>query len=236
MYKQKIIDPILSAQVPHKYLGMFGMIWVSLLIISSLTSQKTFFLYGITYSTSILAYPFVYIFNDIFTEVYGYRVSRKVVWTGFFCFFLVSFLGYLYSYIPAPESFKDNYSFDLIFRASPLVALTSLFSFSTGEFINSYILAKMKIWTNGKYAEARYILSTAFGQFFDNGIFTLGTFLLVGWYSSGEIISIVLSSAIFATVWEMLAIPVTRRVIKWIKEQEGIDTYDVGTDFNPLKI
>jgi uncharacterized PurR-regulated membrane protein YhhQ (DUF165 family) len=102
--------------------------------------------------------------------------------------------------------------------------------------VNSYTLAKLKIFTSGNHQELRYILSTFLGQTVDNSIFMFGAFFATGWYSFGEVPTLIISSVMFCTVWEVLAIPLTRRFIKWIKEQEGIDTYDHGTDFNPFKL
>jgi uncharacterized PurR-regulated membrane protein YhhQ (DUF165 family) len=90
-----ITDPIVSASQPHKYLGIFGMLWVTVLIVGTFTSLKTFYVGSLVFSVGAIAYPFVYIFADIFTEVYGYRVTRKIVWTGFACMFIASFLAYL---------------------------------------------------------------------------------------------------------------------------------------------
>ena len=110
--KQLITDPVVSAQQNHKYLGVFGMLWVTVLIVGTLTSLKTFYIGTFIFSVGAIAYPFVYIFADIFTEVYGYRVTRKIVWTGFACMLLASMLAYIYSIISTMASLMDdsNYS------------------------------------------------------------------------------------------------------------------------------
>jgi uncharacterized integral membrane protein (TIGR00697 family) len=177
----------------------------------------------------------LYIFADIFTEVYGYRVTRKIVWTGFASMFLASMLAYIYSIIPNP-SFEYNDAFNLIFKSSPIIAIGFIIAFFSGEITNSFIVAKMKLFFNGKYIHARLILSTLFGQFIDNSIAFFTAFYFGGWFTFSEIIPLIATTVIFCTVWEILALPITYRVIKFIKKKEGIDTYDNGTNFNPFKI
>src|SRR3989344_5405517 len=110
--QELITDPVVSAKQAHKYLGIFGMLWVTVLLVGVFTSLKTFHLWGFVFSVGVIAYPFVYIFNDIFTEVYGYRVTRKIVWTGLASMLLATVLTSLYSYVPSP-GFEYNEAFNL---------------------------------------------------------------------------------------------------------------------------
>lgn len=229
-----ITDPVISAKQPHKYLGILSMVWVSILIIGILTSLKTFSLGSVVFSVGVIAYPLVYLFADIFTEVYGYRVTRKIVWTGFACLILVTTIASLYTFVPASDSFVDGDAFNLIFRASPLVALVGVIAFFSGEITNSYIVAKLKLITKGKHKWLRLISSTFFGQLIDNAIFFTGALLIAGWYTPSELFPLVVSTVLFCTVWETLALPITYRVIAYIKQKEGLDTYDHGTNFNPF--
>ncbi len=182
-----ITDPVRSSQQAHKYLGVLGMVWVTILVINLFTALKTFYIGSTVFAITILTYPLVYIFADIFTEVYGYRVTRKIVWTGFSCMFLASLIAYCYSLIPSP-TFVDSDSFNLIFRSSPIVACAVIVAFFCGELANSFVVAKMKILTNGKFLNTRLVLSTLVGQFFDNGIAFFSIFFFVGWYSFSELI------------------------------------------------
>jgi uncharacterized integral membrane protein (TIGR00697 family) len=235
MEKQFITNPVVSAKQPHKYLSVFGMLWVTVLLVGVFTSLKTFHLWGFIFSVGVIAYPFVYIFNDIFTEVYGYRITRKIVWTGFGAMLLATTLTSMYSYVPSP-GFEYSEAFNLIFRAAPIIALGSIAAFFSGELTNSYVLAKMKIWTKGKHKSARLVLSTVFGQTIDNFIFFFTAFYFAGWYTIGEVLPLVASTVIFCTVWEIVALPITHKVIKIVKEKEGLDTYDHGTNFNPFSL
>ncbi len=193
-------------------------------------------MWGMLWSAGTLTYPITYIFNDIFTEIYGYRVSRKVIWSGFLAFALISLIGYLYALIPGDASFAHAQEFNFVFKASPILAITALTAFSTGEFINSYILAKMKIWTNGKYEGLRYITSTWAGQTFDNTIFNISGIVFLGWYTWKQFLPLTITVVVFCTAWEIIMLPVTKRIIRYIKQKEGLDTYDVGTNFNPFMV
>lgn len=231
-----ITDPVVAAHQPHKYLSIFGMVWVSILLIGMFTSLKTFSIGNTVFSVAILAYPFTYLFADIFTEVYGYRVTRKIIWTGFFCMFLTSVIAYVYSLIRATDTFTDGAAFNLIFRASPIVAIAGIVAFFAGEMTNSFVVAKVKIITGDSYKWLRWVGSTFCGQVVDNGIFFTTAYLFIGWYTGAEVVPLVLSSVIFCTVWEILALPITYRVIAFIKKKEGLDTYDRGTNFNPFSL
>ncbi|MEK7609310.1 MAG: queuosine precursor transporter [Patescibacteria group bacterium] len=234
--KQLITDPAVSAQRPHKYLGVFGMIWVTILLIGIFTAVKTFSVGSVVFSVAILAYPFTYLFADIFTEVYGYRVTRKIVWTGFGCILLASAIAYIYSLVPSTSSFTDNDAFNLIFRSSPIIAVASIIAFFSGEITNSFVVAKVKLWTGESHKWMRWISSTFLGQIVDNGIFFTAAFLAAGWYTPAELFPLVMSSVLFCTIWETLALPITYKVIAFIKLKEGVDTYDKGTNFNPFNL
>lgn len=230
-----ITDPAVSSRQPHKYLIVFAMLWVMVLIVGTFTSLKTFYIGSLVFSVGAIAYPFVYIFADIFTEVYGYRVTRKIVWTGFACMFIASSLAFIYSIIPNP-SFELNDAFNAIFRASPIIAIAFIVAFFCGELTNSYIVAKMKLHFKGKYLNARLVISTFFGQLVDNGVAFFAAFYFAGWFTFSELLPLVATTVAFCTLWEVLALPVTRYVIRVVKEKEGLDTYDHGTNFNPFAL
>lgn len=230
-----ITDPVVSASQPHKYLGIFGMLWVTVLLVGTFTSLKTFYIGSLVFSVGAIAYPFVYIFADIFTEVYGYRVTRKIVWTGFACMLLSAILTSIYSYVPNP-SFEYNDAYNLIFRSAPIIAIGFIIAFFAGELTNSYVVAKMKLLTKGKFLNTRLVLSTFFGQTVDNTIAFFTAFYFAGWFSADEIIPLTISTVAFCTIWEIIALPITRKVIKVIKHKEGLDTYDYGTNFNPFSL
>ncbi len=230
-----ITDPVISANQPHKYLGIFGMIWVTILVVGMFTALKTFYIGSLVFSVGALAYPMVYIFADIYTEVYGYRITRKIVWTGFSCMLLAGTLASIYTYIPN-ASFEYNDSYNLIFRSAPIVAIGFIFAFFCGELTNSYIVARMKLWNEGRFIGARLIISTFFGQIVDNGLAFFIAFYFAGWFTFGELLPLITTTVVFCTLWEILALPITRKIIRIIKHKEGLDTYDHGTNFNPFAL
>ncbi len=231
-----ITDPVVAARHPNKYLGIFGMLWVTFLLLAIYTAPKTFILGPVVFSVSILAYPFTYIFSDIFTEVYGYRVTRRIVWTGFICIIIASLVTYLYTVIPPSASYQHDDAFRLIFQIGPVLTMAIIMSFFSGELTNSFVLAKMKIWTKGSHAGFRYIASTLAGQTVDNTIFFGVVYIVSGVFASDELVPIILSSVVFCTLWEILMLPLTYRIIRFIKEREGLDAYDHGTNFSPFSL
>lgn len=232
----KITDPVLTSQQAHKYLGIFGILWVCFLLLTTFTSVKTFSVFGYEFSAGVLNYPLTYIFADIFTEVYGYRVTRRIIWTGFVGVFLVSIIAYIYTLIPPSPLFLYEDAFDIIFQTSPILVIILVAGYLVGEFSNSFTLAKMKIFTSGRFEEFRYVISTFVGQTLDNTTFFTGTAILLSMYTSVQVIPLIVTSVVFCVAVEIIMIPITKRVIRWIKEKEGIDTYDVGTNFNPFKL
>jgi queuosine precursor transporter len=233
--KPFITDPIVAANKPSKYLSILGMLWLTFLLITMFTAVKTFSIGSFVLNVAILAYPFTYIFADIFTEVYGYRVTRRIVWTGFVCVFIASIVTYLYSIVPSSPSFTNNEAFSFIFKTSPAIAFATIAAFFGGEMVNSFVLAKLKIFTQGSFVWLRLIGSTAAGQFVDNTLFFGIAYMAAGAFELRELIPLTLNTAIFATAWEVIALPVTYRIIRYLKHQEGLDTYDHGTNFNPFK-
>lgn len=232
---QLVTDPVAASQHRAKYLGILGMLWITFLLVAVFTAVKTFSIGPFVLNIAILAYPFTYIFADIFTEVYGYRVTRRIVWTGFVCVVTASILTYLYSIVPPAASYADNDSFSLIFKTSPAIALATIVSFFAGEMTNSFVLAKLKIFTKGSTMWIRLIGSTAAGQFVDNTLFFGVAYLAANAFMPTELASLIFNTAVFATAWEVLALPITYRVVRYIKHKEGLDTYDHGTNFNPFR-
>ena len=231
-----ITDPRLSAERSSASLGIMGMLWLTFLLLVTFTQLKTFAVGSIIFSVGVITYPFTYIFADIFTEVYGYRVSRRVVWTGFACLLLASSIAYFYSLVPSSPYFEHDDAFNLIFRTSPLIALATMLGFFGGELTNSYVLAKMKIITNGSQMWARLIGSTIAGQLVDNTTFFTLAYLAAGIFAAQELLSLIVTSVVFCTTWETLALTITYSVIRRLKRIEGLDTYDRGTNFNPFLI
>lgn len=229
-----ITDPESANKQPFKYFWILGMVWVTFLLIGTPVALKTFTIGSWEYTVSIIAYPVTYIFTDIFTEVYGYRNSRKMVWTGFICLLIASVFWYMYAIVPPSPNFAYNDAFVMIFKSVPQLLMIGFAAFISGEFINSIILAKLKVRTKGKLSEVRYITSTLFGQLVDNTIFFTGVYFVAGFYTADSIVTLIASSVVFCTLVELCMTPVTKRVVGFLKRKEGIDVYDTNTRFTIL--
>jgi queuosine precursor transporter len=219
--------------------------FVSVLLISNIASSAKIIDWGfnlfsirMSFDAGTLLYPLSYIFGDIFTEVYGFRRSRRVIWTGFFILFFSSGLFWLISILPG-ESTWQGYAGDKAYKAilggmsSGGIVVASLIGYWTGEFTNSYILAKMKILTKGRWLWTRTVGSTLGGQIVDTGAFLLIA-TLAGVFPWSIFIQLFLTNYIFKCSVEILMTPATYKICGWLKRTENVDFYDVGTSFNPF--
>lgn len=211
------------------------MIWISVLVLSTFTAQKITRIYGLDISVVMMGYPITYIFSDIFTEVYGYKQSRRIVWTGFACLILIGILSSFYAWLTPSLIYADETAFDIIFNANLFISVLTILTFASGEFSNSFTLAKMKIWMKGRHLWMRTIGSTIAGSTVDNGFF----FLFFGMYfglAAHDIVVVALTAIVFQICYEALATPITYAIIGFLKRSEGIDTYDTHTNFNPFTL
>ena len=182
---------------------------------------------------AIVIFPLSYIFGDILTEVYGYRQARKVIWLGFLCNLIAVFAFWVAGQIPALDADVQN-AYERILGYTPRLLVASFSAYLVGEFANSFILAKMKIKTKGRFLWARTIGSTFVGQGLDATVFIVIAF--GGTMSWALIGGIILTHWLVKTGYEVVATPFTYMVVNYLKKKEGIDTYDHDTDFNPFLV
>jgi len=190
-----------------------------------------------TFSAGVLFFPISYIFGDILTEVYGYGRDRRVVWAGFAGLAFATFMAWVVvSLPPAGSDFMKSYQTSLegVFGNSWRIALGSMIAFWCGSFANSFTLAKMKIWTGGKYLWSRTIGSTLVGELIDSSLFYFIAFY--GIWATGDLVKIVIAQYILKTGWEIVMTPVTYRVVAFLKRVENEDYYDRGTNFTPFSL
>jgi uncharacterized integral membrane protein (TIGR00697 family) len=183
---------------------------------------------------AIIIFPLNYILSDILTEVYGYRMARRVIWLGFLCNLIFVFTIWLAGIIPAAPVFEAQAAYDRILGNTPRFLMASLAAYLIGEFANSYILARMKLATRGKWLWTRTIGSTIIGQGLDTLVVLAVGF--VGVLPYGTLFFMILSHWIAKCIYEIIATPLTYVVVNRLKNKEGIDTFDYGTDFNPVKL
>src|SRR5438132_13875722 len=214
-------------------------IFVVILLISNLVGQKIcvipfihLFWHVPRVSGAQLLFPITYIFADVFTEVYGYGASRRAIWIAFFANILLTLVGVFVVWFPAAPESTNQEAFEAVFYVVPRFVVASLVAFWVGAFTNSYTLAKMKLWTNGKWLWTRTVGSTITGQFVDTTTVILIAF---GGRESWSIIgSLIFWSYWFKVLYEAAATPVTYLIVNKLKRVEGIDVYDRGTNFNPF--
>ncbi len=188
------------------------------------------------YGAGVLFFPISYFFGDILTEVYGYKRSRRVIWAGFGALAFASVMSYIVTSLPAAHTMspEQNTAVNMMFGQTWRIVLASLLAFWAGEFANSIVLAKLKVVTNGKYLWTRTIGSTALGEAVDSAIFYPIAFL--GTWSNEQVISVMIGNYLLKVLWEVLATPLTYKVVAFLKRVEHEDYYDRETNFNPFTL
>ncbi len=223
-------------QQPHyRYYDLVMVAFVTVLLCSNLIGAgKVTQIGGFTFGTAILFFPLSYIFGDVLTEVYGYARSRKVVWAGFAAVFFASFMSWTIIKMPPAPGWGSQAAYETVFGATPRIVIASLLAFWAGEFTNSFVLAKMKLWTSGKFLWARTIGSTIAGEAVDSVIFYPLAFW--GVWETSLVIQVMMSNYVIKVAWEALLTPLTYRIVNFLKRAEHEDYYDVNTDFNPFTL
>ncbi len=218
----------------YRYLSILTGLFVAVLLISNIVSTKIVALGPLTFDGGTLLFPLAYIFGDILTEVYGYKRTRRVIWTGFLSGFLMAACIIIVGKLPAAGGWEAQEAYEQILGLTPRIVLASLIAYFAGEFSNSYIMAKMKIWMKGKKLWTRTIGSTLVGEGLDTVIFILIAFSgVIPW---SLILTLIISNYIFKVGVEIVFTPVTYKIIGFLKKREGADVYDYKTNFNPFRL
>jgi uncharacterized integral membrane protein (TIGR00697 family) len=219
---------------PFRYFEIITGLFVAVLLISNVASTKILLLGPFTFDGGTLLFPLSYIFGDILTEVYGFKASRRVIWTGFGCALLMSVVFLVVGKLPAAEGWEHQDAYRNILMYTPRIVIASLIAYFAGEFSNSTILAKMKIWTKGRHLWTRTIGSTLVGEGVDTVLFVLIAFL--GTLPTGLLVAVILSNYIFKCSFEIIVTPITYLVVNFLKKQEEVDVYDHDTRFTPFSL
>ncbi len=192
---------------------------------------------SVTFGAAVLFFPISYIFGDILTEVYGYGRDRRVIWAGFAALAFASAVAFIITRLPTgPSDFMKVYqpALEMVFGMGPRIAAASMLAFWCGGLINSYVLAKMKIWTSGRWLWTRTIGSTLVGEAVDTVLFYSIAFY--GIWATSDLIKIAIAQYVLKTSYEIVMTPVTYRVIAFLKSSEGEDYYDRDTNFSPFHV
>lgn len=221
-------------QKNYKLLTLISVYFVVILLVSNIVSTKILDFWFFTFDGWTILFPLSYIFWDILTEVYWYKQSRKIIWMWFWSLFLLSLIVIIVWKLPSASDWPFQKDYENILWLTPRITLASLIAYFAWEFSNSYILAKLKIFTKWKYLWLRTISSTIVWEWIDTILFVLIAFYWVFW---NELFLVLIVSNYIFKVWiEVLFTPITYFLVNKIKKVENEDYYDNNTNFNPLKV
>ncbi|MCX6010666.1 MAG: queuosine precursor transporter [Chloroflexi bacterium] len=218
-------------KVSHRLL-IIAALFVTCFITANIISVKMISLGPFIVFAGVFVFPFSYIFGDVLTEVYGYRIARRVIWLGFACNLIFVIFAWVGQVMPAPSGWELQEAYESILGYTPRLLFASVCGYLAGEFANSYILAKMKIFTRGRWLWSRTIGSTIIGEGLDTVVFTV--LALIG--TPFFLPLVMLSQWLVKVVVEIAATPATYAVVGYLKRKEGVDSYDRRTNFNPFRV
>ncbi|HYQ61003.1 MAG TPA: queuosine precursor transporter [Desulfatiglandales bacterium] len=209
-------------------------VFVTCLITANIIAVKLVDLFGLILPAAIFIFPLSYITGDVLTEVYGYRQARKVIWLGFLCNVLVVVAIWIAQVLPAASFWDGQRAYERILGYTPRILVASFLAYLVGEFANSFVLAKLKIATQGRWLWMRTIGSTLVGQGLDSVVFIALAF--AGTLPVQALTLAIVTQWLAKSAYEAAATPFTYLVVNFLKRREGMDTYDFETRFNPLLI
>jgi hypothetical protein len=188
-----------------------------------------------TYMAGVLFFPISYLFGDILTEVYGYARDRRVVWSGFAALAFAALMSAVIVHLPPADFWVSRQgAVEQMFGNTPRIIGASIIAFWCGSFVNSYVLAKMKIWTSGRWLWTRLIGSTVCGELVDTALFY--TLAFAGLWATSDLLTVAVDQYVLKSLWEVIAVPLTYRVVAFLKRAEQEDYYDRHTNFTPFSL
>jgi uncharacterized integral membrane protein (TIGR00697 family) len=245
-----------GARRTFRYFDFMMAAFVTILLLSNIigaAKQAQITLPGlgpITFGAGVLFFPVGYVLGDVLTEVYGYARARRCIWAGFVALLFMVFMSVVVVNIPAAPDWAlasstyviDGHSvtapnqaaYQALFGQTPRIVMASLIAFWCGEFVNSFVLAKMKILTGARFLWTRTIGSTIFGEGVDSALFYPLAFLGVAGWTTHAVIALAITQWIIKTLWEVVLTPVTYAIVGFLKRREGVDVFDTDTDFSPF--
>lgn len=210
------------------------MLFIVCLISANLLEAKVVNVFGITFTAGMIVFPISYIINDCVTEVWGYRKAGILIWSGFAANFLVILFAKIAIKLPAAVFWKGEEHFNFVFGLAPRIAFASMVAFITGSFINAYVMSRMKIMSNGRHFSLRAILSTVLGESADSIVFFPIAF--AGLMPVNELFLMMVTQVVLKSMYEVIILPVTIRVVKFVKKIEGDDVFDDNISYNIFKL
>jgi uncharacterized integral membrane protein (TIGR00697 family) len=207
-------------------------VFITCLITANITAVKLISFLGLILPAGVLIFPLSYIAGDVLTEVYGFSLTRRVIWLGFLCNLLVVIAIWLGQILPSPSFWDGQQAYERILGYTPRLLLASFLAYLVGEFTNSIVLAKMKVATKGRWLWTRTLGSTLVGQGFDSFVFIVIAF--AGTMTSSALVKVVITQWLVKFLYEALVTPLTYLVVNFLKRKERMDVFDRQTRFNPL--
>lgn len=217
-----------------RYLDAITALFVTTLVVSNVIAGKQVaFTAAVILPAAVTLFPLTYILGDVLTEVYGYQRCRRVIWIGFACNAAAVAAIAIGGALPPAGFWDGQAAYVRTLGAVPRIVAASFLAYLVGEFVNSFVLAKLKVATSGRLLWLRTIGSTVLGQLVDSGVFITVAFL--GVFPGDQVLRLVVAQWLFKVAYEAAATPLTYAVVGWLKRREGIDHFDAGTDFTPLR-
>ncbi len=213
---------------------VLGMLFTVCLIVSNIIEQKLIQIGPIEATAGLLIFPISYIINDLIAEVWGYRKVRLIIWNGFLMNFLAVLIFKLSIWVPGSVNFTHQDAFSLVLGNTQRIVIASFIAFLLGSFLNAFVMSKMKIMQRGRGFSIRAIVSTLVGEGADSVVFF--TLAFSGIIPTGALITLIFTQTAMKTGYEILALPLTNVLVKWVKKKEEVDVYDKGISYNPLNI
>lgn len=227
------IDGLTGARRHFRYFDYVMAAFVAILLLSNLIgASKLANIGGVTFGAGILFFPVSYVIGDVLTEVYGYANARRCVWAGFFAMIFMAFMSFVVVAMPPDSGWTGQAAYEAVFGSTWRIVLASLTAFWAGEFVNSFVLAKMKLMTGGKHLWMRTIGSTVVGQAADSALFYPIAFL--GTWTHEQVLTVMVTNWGMKVLWEAVLTPVTYVVVGWLKKREGVEVFDDNLDFSPF--
>jgi uncharacterized integral membrane protein (TIGR00697 family) len=209
-------------------------LFVTCLLAANTIAAKLVTVGGLTLTAAIVIFPLSYVLGDVLTEVWGYAAARRVIWLGFACNALMVAAIWLGGELPAAPFWKGQAAYQEILGHAPRILLASFVAYLVGEFANAFVLAKLKVATEGRWLWMRTIGSTVVGQGLDSVVFV--TLAFAGAVPAATLAAIVGAQWLVKVAYEAAATPLTYAAVAWLKSRERVDTFDYQTDFNPLRL
>jgi len=211
-----------------------GLLFTVCLIVSNIVEQKLITIFGIECTAGLLIFPISYIINDLIAEVWGYRKVRLIIWNGFLMNFLAVLVFRISIWAPGSVHFTNQTAFATILGNTERIVVASFIAFLFGSFLNAYVMSKMKILQHGRGFSIRAVASTIVGEGADSLVFF--TIAFSGIIPQHALLILIITQTALKTGYEIIALPITNIVVKYVKKHEQTDVYDRGISYNPLKV